>query len=61
MRIPDLIHFAVSSGRAFAEVAGVETVAGRVVHGPGPDEFRSSLVGMLELDAYLDDQAISAT
>lgn len=63
-KLPELILIAEATGTTLAELTGVGSIAdraqsaARATDGAGMDEMRRELVAYLELDAYLDDQAI---
>jgi transcriptional regulator with XRE-family HTH domain len=63
-KLPELILIAEATGTTLAELTGVECVsdraqsAARATDGAGMEEMRRELIAYLELDAYLDDQAI---
>lgn len=65
-KVPEVLAIAWATGTTVAELTGTGTVAdraqcvARATNGTDMDEMREALLHMLELDAYLDDQAISA-
>jgi transcriptional regulator with XRE-family HTH domain len=66
-KMPELVLIAQATGHTVAQLTGAGTVAGRVqcaargTNDSGMDGMREALLHFLELDNYLDDQAISAT
>jgi len=63
-KVPELATIAWATGTTVAELTGTGSVAdrvrcaGRATNGAGMEEMRSALLHFMELDAYLDDQAI---
>jgi transcriptional regulator with XRE-family HTH domain len=63
-KVPELATIAWATGTTMAELTGTGSVADRVqcaaraTNGAGMEEMRSALLYCMELDAYLDDQAI---
>jgi transcriptional regulator with XRE-family HTH domain len=63
-KVPELLAVAEATGTTFAELSGVSSVADRALYaaratnGAEMDLMREELLHYLELDAYLDDQAI---
>lgn len=63
-KMPEVVAIAWATGRTVAEIAGIGTVAERAVcaaratNGSDMAAMREALLHFLELDAYLDDQAI---
>jgi transcriptional regulator with XRE-family HTH domain len=66
-KMPELVAIAWATGTTVAELTGPETVAdraqcaARATNGAGMERMRVALLHFLELDDYLDDQAIPAT
>jgi transcriptional regulator with XRE-family HTH domain len=66
-KIPEIIAIAWATGHTVAQLTGAETVADRVecaaraTNDSGMDGMRQALLHFLELDDYLDEQAIPAT
>lgn len=66
-KLPELIAIAWATGHTIAQLTGAETVADRVQCSAraagdcGMDVMREKLLHFLELNDYLDDQAIPAT
>jgi transcriptional regulator with XRE-family HTH domain len=66
-KLPELVEIAGATGHTLAELTGTGTVADRVqcaarsTNGSGMAGMRAALLHFLELDDYLDDQAIPAT
>lgn len=66
-KLPELVVIARATGHTLAELTGTGTVADRIqcaarsTNGSGMEGMRAALVHFLELDDYLDDQAIPAT
>ena len=65
-KVPELLAIAWATGTTLAELTGTGSVtervqcAARATNGPAMDEMREALLHFLELDAYLEDQAIPA-
>lgn len=63
-KLPEIVLIAEATGHTVAQLTGSGTVADRVVcaaratNDSGMERMRQSLLHFLELDAYLDDQAI---
>ena len=66
-KVPELVTIAWATGHTVAQLAGAGTVADRVrcaaraTNDANMDRMRNALLHFLELDDYLDDQAIPAT
>jgi transcriptional regulator with XRE-family HTH domain len=66
-KMPEIMAIADATGHTVAQLTGTSTVAGRVqcvaraTNDCDMSEMREALLYFLELDAYLDDQAIPAT
>jgi transcriptional regulator with XRE-family HTH domain len=66
-KVPELIAIAWATGCTIAQLTGVGNVAdraecvARATNNCDMDEMRQVLLHFLELNAYLDDQAIPAT
>lgn len=66
-KMPEIVTIAWATGHTVAQLSGVPTVAERVqcaaraTNGSGMADMRRALLHFMELDAFLDDQAISAT
>ncbi len=66
-KLPELVLIAWATGHTVAQLTGIETVADRVqcsaraTSDCGMDVMREKLLHFLELNDYLDDQAIPAT
>lgn len=66
-KLPEVVAIAWATGHTVAQLTGTATVADRVqcvaraTNGAGMDRMREALLHFLELDDYLDDQAIPAT
>jgi len=66
-KIPELVAIAWATGHTVAQLSGAETVADRVqfaaraTNDCGMESMRQALLHFLELDDYLDEQAIPAT
>lgn len=66
-KIPEIVAIAWATGHTVAQLTGAETVAGRVqcvaraTNDCGMEGMRQALLHFLELDDYLDEQAIPAT
>jgi transcriptional regulator with XRE-family HTH domain len=66
-KIPEIVAIAWATGHTVAQLAGAESVADRVqcaaraTNDSGMDGMRQALLHFLELDDYLDEQAIPAT
>lgn len=65
-KLPEIVAIAWATGHTVAQLTGAGTVADRVqcaaraINGSGMAEMREALLHFLELDDYLDDQAIPA-
>lgn len=64
-KMPELIRIADATGVTVAFLAGSDAservqFAARATNGSGMEQMREQLLHFIELDAYLDDQAISA-
>jgi hypothetical protein len=65
-KMPELLAIAWATGTTVTELSGLGRVADRVqcaaraTNGSAMDEMREALLHFLELDAYLEDQAIPA-
>ncbi|MBN9128263.1 MAG: helix-turn-helix transcriptional regulator [Paenarthrobacter ureafaciens] len=66
-KVPELLAIAAVTGYTFAELTGQSRiaeraqVAARATAGVTMEQMRSALLRYLELDAYLDDQGITAS
>jgi transcriptional regulator with XRE-family HTH domain len=66
-KLPEIVAIAWATGHTVAQLTGASTVADRVqcaaraTHGSGMADMRDALLHFLELDDYLDEQAIPAT
>ncbi|OXM50239.1 transcriptional regulator [Amycolatopsis thailandensis] len=66
-KLPEIAAIAQATGHTIAELTGTGTLADRVQCAPRStnesdmQEMRTALLHFLELDAYLDDQAVPAT
>ncbi|MFW5415285.1 helix-turn-helix transcriptional regulator [Nocardiopsis sp. CNT-189] len=66
-KMPELVAIAWETGHTVAQLTGNGAVservecAARATNGSDMDAMRQALLDFLELDAYLDDQAIPAT
>jgi transcriptional regulator with XRE-family HTH domain len=66
-KMPEVLAIAWATGTTVTELTGAGTVAeraqsaARATNGTGMDAMRQELLYYLELDAYLDDQAIAAS
>lgn len=66
-KMPELVVIAWETGHTVAQLTGIGSVAERVqcaaraTNGSDMSDMRQTLLSFLELDAYLDDQAIPAT
>ena len=66
-KLPEIAAIAWATGHTVAQLTGVATVAeraqcaARATNDSGMESMRQALLHFLELDAYLDDQAIPAT
>jgi len=64
---PEIVAIAIATGYTIAQLTGTSTVADRVqcaaraTNDCGMNQMQEALLYFLELDAYLDDQAIPAT
>jgi transcriptional regulator with XRE-family HTH domain len=67
VKMPEVVAIARATGHTVAQLAGTSTVAGRAqcatraTNDCDMDGMREALLHFLELDDYLDDQAIPAT
>lgn len=65
-KMPELIKIAEATGYTIGQLAGTATAdrmqcTARATNGSTMDEMREQLLHFMEIDAYLDDQAIPAT
>lgn len=66
-KMPEIVAIAWATGNTVAQLTGAGAVAGRVecsaraTNGCEMEDMRATLLHYLELDDYLDDQAIPAT
>jgi transcriptional regulator with XRE-family HTH domain len=66
-KVPELLAIAAATGLPPAELLGTSTVAGRAesaaraTGGSPMEEMRGRLLQLLELDAYLEDQGVTAS
>lgn len=66
-KMDEIVAIAWATGHTVAQLTGTETVAdraqcaARATNGASMEGMRQTLLHYLELDAYLDDQAIPAT
>ena len=66
-KMPEVVAIARATGHTVAQLTGTSTVAGRVqcaaraTNDCEMNDMREALLHFLELDDYLDDQAIPAT
>lgn len=61
-KMPELVAIAWETGHTVAQLTGIGSVAERVqCAARATNDMRQTLLSFLELDAYLDDQAIPAT
>ncbi|MEV7042697.1 helix-turn-helix transcriptional regulator [Amycolatopsis sp. NPDC051061] len=66
-KMPEIVAIAQATGHTVAQLAGTTTVADRVqcaarsTNESEMQQMREALLHYLELDAYLDDQAVLAT
>jgi transcriptional regulator with XRE-family HTH domain len=66
-KLPEIVAIAQATGHTVAQLTGTGTVADRVQCAPRStnesdmQQMRDQLLHFLELDAYLDDQAVPAT
>lgn len=66
-KMPEIVAIALTTGRTVAELTGAGTVADRAQctvrasSDSGTDQMREALLYFLELDEYLNDQAIPPT
>ncbi|GIH09458.1 hypothetical protein Rhe02_75250 [Rhizocola hellebori] len=66
-KIPEIVAIARATGHTIAQLTGAGTVADRVLcvaratNDSGMDDMRRALLHFLELNDYLDEQAIPAT
>lgn len=66
-KMPEIVAIAWATGHTVAQLTGAGTVAGRVecaaraTNDCGMADMRATLLHYLELDDYLDEQAIPAT
>lgn len=67
VKMPELIKIAWATGRTIAQLSGSVTVSDRVqcaaraTDGAAMSQMRGTLLNFLELDEYLDSQAIQAS
>lgn len=67
VKMPEVVLIAQATGHTVAQLAGTGTVADRVqcaaraTNDSGMERMREALLDFLELDDYLNDQAIPAT
>jgi transcriptional regulator with XRE-family HTH domain len=65
-KMPEIVLIAQATGHTVGQLTGTGTVAGRVqcaargTNASDMDDMREALLHFLELDEYLDDQAIPA-
>lgn len=66
-KMPEIVLIAQATGHTVAQLTGTGTVADRVqcaaraTNGTGMEGMREALLHFLELNDYLDDQAVPAT
>ncbi|AYY15549.1 XRE family transcriptional regulator [Actinobacteria bacterium YIM 96077] len=66
-KMPEIVLIAQATGHTIAQLTGTRTVAGRAqcaaraTNGSSMDGMREALLDFLELNDYLDDQAVPAT
>ncbi len=66
-KLPEIVLIAQATGHTVAQLTGTGTVAERAqcavraTNDPGMEAMREALLHFLELNDYLDDQAISST
>ncbi|XVU23733.1 helix-turn-helix domain-containing protein [Actinoplanes sp. CA-054009] len=66
-KLPEIVAISWATGHTVAQLTGAGTVADRVqcaaraTNGSGMESMREALLHFLELDDYLDEQAIPAT
>lgn len=66
-KLPEIVAIAWATGHTVAQLTGTGAVADRVqcaaraTNGSGMEGMRQALLHFLELDDYLDDQAVPAT
>lgn len=66
-KMPEIVLIAQATGHTVAQLTGMGTVADRVqcaaraTNGTGMEGMREALLHFLELNDYLDDQAVPAT
>ncbi|WP_027019053.1 helix-turn-helix domain-containing protein [Corynebacterium sputi] len=65
-KVPELIKIAEATGHTVAQLTGSDAAArvhyaARSTNGSAMEEMRQRLLGFVELDAYLSDQAIPRT
>ncbi len=65
-KIPELARIAEATGYTIGQLAGTSTparmqCAARATNGATMEEMREQLLHFMEIDAYLDDQAIPAS
>jgi transcriptional regulator with XRE-family HTH domain len=66
-KMPEIVLIAQATGHTVAQLTGTGTVADRVqcaaraTNGTGMESMREALLHFLELNDYLDDQAVPAT
>jgi transcriptional regulator with XRE-family HTH domain len=67
VKVPEIVLIAQATGHTVAQLTGIGTVAdraqcaARATNASDMDGMREALLHFLELNAYLDDQAIPAT
>ena len=63
-KLPEIVAIAAATGHTVAQLTGLSTVADRVqcaaraTNGSDMEDMRQALLHFLELDDYLDEQAI---
>ncbi|OLT23355.1 transcriptional regulator [Actinomadura sp. CNU-125] len=66
-KMPEIVQIAQATGHTIPQLTGTGTVtervqyAARATNGCGMEGMREALLGFLELNDYLDDQAVPAT
>lgn len=66
-KMPEIVAIAWATGHTVAQLTGTGTVAdraqcaARATNDPGMEQMREALLNFLELNDYLNDQAVSAT
>jgi hypothetical protein len=66
-KLPEIVTIAWATGHTVAQLTGTETVADRAQYAVRPtgcsdvEQMRKALLHFLELDDYLNDQAIPTT